>query len=146
MKRLILGLLLVVLMSLPAWAVDISGDYMWLPIPKTMTAGVSTTLFSFEQDNPQTIGQKILDTLSVKATMQYITNKERIKDDVVPDYGGLIVAVDVMKLATNSKFKIGNNITLVLQTGLLIDMQKLLNNPSELQIEPAVGASLQVGF
>jgi hypothetical protein len=125
-------------------AIDISGEFYYLPVAKTTTLGVSTTIVSFERE-PVTLVDKVLNASALKATAAWETRDGM--DSTTPDYAGLMASLDIIRLATQTQgVVITNNIGLSLNAGLLLDMQDLFSNPSILTVEPAVGASLNIEF
>jgi hypothetical protein len=147
MKKLFLALALVLLtwcIVTPSQAMEVSGEFYYLPVAKATTLGVSTTLVSFERE-PISLMDKVLNATSLKATVAWETQGGM--DEINPDYGGLTVSMNIIKLATQTQgVVITENVGLSVNAGLLVDMRDMFSDPSVLTLEPAIGASLNIRF
>ncbi len=158
MKKYLAVMIVVAVMmfSIPAFALEmpaVEGSFKYLPIAKALTLGASTMIADFSRDDSatplslSTLPKKILYSSSLKASVAWTIKGDSERNGLLPDYGGLEASVNLMTFLNNAGVINTNpNVALTFDTGMLIGLSKLLDNPSTLDLQPAVGASLRIGF
>ncbi len=158
MKRFIVALMLAVTLLFSGAAIalempEIEGSFKYLFRAKVLTLGASAMVADFSRDDSETplslsaLPMKILYSSSLKGTAAWTVSGESERNGLLPDYGGLEASIDVMKLLRNvGAISTNPNVSLALDTGVLVDISKLLDSPSVLDLQPAIGASLKYKF
>ncbi len=131
---------------------EFEGSFKYLPKAKVLTLGASMIIADFSKDDSEvklslsTFPMKLLYSSSVKASAAWTVNGDDERNGLIPDYGGLEASIDIMKLLRNMGANINTEVALTFDTGLLVGVDKLFENPATLDLQPAIGASVKIRF
>lgn len=133
----------------------VEGNFKYLPVAKVLTLGAGAMIADFSKDDSATpvslegwvLPKKFLYSSSLKGSVAWVISGDSKETGLVPDYGGLEMSIDFMKLVKNlGATKVNTNVALSLDTGAFFDIESLFGDPAVLRIEPTIGASLRMSF
>lgn len=158
MRKILIALMFCMLVASPVVALEmpaIEGNFKYLPVAKVMTLGAGAMIADFSKDDSATpvslegwvLPKKFLYSSSLKGSVAWTISGENKETGLVPDYGGVGLSIDIMKLVKNlGATKVNTEVALTLDTDILFNVKSLFDSPAVLRLEPSIGASIKIKF